>query len=70
MHQRGIFAVAIITSTFMRMVRTESRFFGIPGMPILETVHHPGSVTLDESIVDAEAITPALVAFLTDGETP
>ena len=59
--------MAVITSTFMRMVKTESRFFGIPEMPIQETVHHPGSVTLEESIVDAEAITPELVAFLTGG---
>ena len=67
MHRRGIFAVAIITSTFMRLVQTESRFFGIPDMPIQETVHHPGAVALDEAVVDAESITPAIVAFLTGG---
>jgi hypothetical protein len=65
MHRRGIFAVAIITSTFMRMVQAESRFFGIPNMPIQETVHHPGAVTLEEAVVDAESITPAIVALLT-----
>ena len=65
MHRRGIFAVAVITSTFMRLVQTESRFFGIPSMPIQETVHHPGAVTLDEAVADAESITPSLVAFLT-----
>ena len=67
MHRRGIFAVAIITSTFMRLVQTESRFFGIPNMPIQETVHHPGAVTLNEAVADAESITPALVAYLTGG---
>jgi hypothetical protein len=69
MHRRGLFAVAIITSTFMRLVQTESRYFGIPNMPIQETVHHPGAVTLDESIVDAESIIPALVALLTGDAT-
>jgi hypothetical protein len=64
MHNRGLFAVSVITSTFMRMVETEARFFGIPLMPIVETPHHPGAVTHDEARIDAEAITPTLVAFM------
>jgi hypothetical protein len=70
MHRRGVFAVAVITSTFMRMVQAESRFFGIPNMPIQETVHHPGAVTLDEAIADAVSITPAIVAILTGAAAP
>jgi len=64
MHGRGLFAVAVVTSTFMRMVQAEARFFGIPLMPILESPHHPGAVTHDAARIDARAITPTLVAFM------
>ena len=65
MHSRGLFAVSVITSTFIRMVKTEARYFGIPEMPILETPHHAGAVTHEDARIDAEAITPSLVAFMT-----
>ncbi len=64
MHGRGRFAVAAVTSTFVRMVKIEARAFGIPGMPILEAPHHPGAVTPEEASADAQALVPALVALL------
>jgi hypothetical protein len=64
MHGRGLFAVAVVTSTFVRMVTIEARCFGIPGMPILEAPHHPGAVTREEACTDARALAPTLVAML------
>ena len=64
MHGRGLFAVAVVTSTFVRMVKIEARCFGIPGMPILEAPHHPGAVSQAEARADAQALAPTLAALL------
>jgi hypothetical protein len=64
MHRRGLFGVSVITSTFIRMVKAEAKYFGIPRLPIVETPHHAGAVTREEACKDADAITPALVTLI------
>jgi hypothetical protein len=73
MHRRGLFGVSVITSTFIRMVNTEARSFGIPDMPVVETPHHAGAVSHADARLDAEMITPVVVAKITgegDGASP
>ena len=56
-------------SIFMELARTESKFFGLAKLPLVEIPHHPsGGARPGEHRADAEGAVDSVFAQLTLGE--
>jgi hypothetical protein len=60
--------VTLCQSIFMELARTEAKFFGLAGLPLVEIPHHPsGGARAGEHRADAEGAIEAVAQTLTLG---
>jgi hypothetical protein len=61
--------VTLCQSIFMALARTESKFFGLGRLPLVEIPHHPsGGARAGEHRADAEGAISLVSELLTLGE--
>lgn len=62
--KRGVFAVVICSTPFMKLGTAQARTFGAPDLPLIEIPHPLGGLTLDRVQERAAVTVPKLVQLL------
>ncbi len=62
--KRGVFAVVICSTPFMKLGSAQARTFGAPDLPLIEIPHPLGGLTLDRVRERAAVTLPKLVQLI------
>jgi hypothetical protein len=62
--KRGLLAAVVVSDSFMKLGKAQSKVFGVPDLPLLEIKHPLGGLNLDQVRERAAVAMPQLLKFI------
>ncbi len=61
---RGLLAAVVVSDSFMKLGKAQSKVFGVPDLPLLEIKHPLGGLNMDQVRERAAVAMPQLLKFI------
>ena len=62
--KRGVLAAVVVSDSFMKLGKAQSKVFGVPDLPLLEIKHPLGGLNMDQVRERAAVAMPQLLKFI------
>jgi hypothetical protein len=62
--KRGLLAAVVVSDSFMKLGKAQSKVFGVPDLPLLEIKHPLGGLSMDKVRERAAVAMPQLLKFI------
>jgi hypothetical protein len=62
--KRGLLAAVVVSDSFMKLGKAQSKVFGVPDLPLLEIKHPLGGLNMDQVRERAAVAMPQLLKFI------